>query len=218
MKGRKRVPAYYPVYLNLNGRKCVVVGGGRIALRKVKALLEHGAEITVISPDLCLELLQLAGSGKIHALKREYGTGDLEGAFVAIAATDSREIHRQIVAEARKQAVLVNTVNDAENSDFIVPSYFRRGDVTVAVSTAGRSPALARKIRLLLERELGDEYALLANLISEVRSEVKGRKIKVDGDAWQEAIDLDVLLELLRRGEVEKARATLLNNLKARQK
>jgi len=218
MKGRKRVPAYYPVCLNLNGRKCVVVGGGRIALRKVKALLEHGAEITVISPDLCLELLQLAGSGKIHVLKREYRIGDLEGAFVAIAATDSREIHRQVVAEARKQAVLVNTVNDAENSDFIVPSYLRRGDVTVAVSTAGQSPALARKIRLLLERELGDEYALLANLISEVRSEVKGRKIKVDGDAWQEAIDLDVLLELLRRGEVEKARATLLNNLKARQK
>lgn len=82
MKGRKRVPAYYPVYLNLNGRKCVVVGGGQVALRKVKALLEHGAEIVVISPDLCPGLLQLAESEKIHALKREYRIGDLEGALL----------------------------------------------------------------------------------------------------------------------------------------
>ncbi|MEE9366117.1 MAG: bifunctional precorrin-2 dehydrogenase/sirohydrochlorin ferrochelatase [Dehalococcoidales bacterium] len=218
MRKIDQVPAYYPVFLNIGGRKCVVVGGGQVALRKVKALLEHGADVKIISPDLCPELVQLAGSGEIHSLNREYHTGDLAGAFVAIAATDNIDINRQVVAEARSKAVLINVVDDAENSDFIVPSYLRRGQVTIAVSTAGKSPALARKIRSRLEKELGDEYALLALLINEVRSEVKREGITIDGDGWQEALDLDQLLGLLRRGEREKAKATLLSNLNFRGK
>ncbi len=213
MKEESQVSAYYPVFLNISGRKCVVVGGGQVALRKVKVLLEHGADVKVISPDLCPELVQLAGSGEIRSLNREYRTGDLAGAFVAIAATDNIDINRQVVAEARSKAVLINVVDDAENSDFIVPSYLRRGPVTIAVSTAGKSPALARKIRSTLEKELGDEYALLALLINEVRAEVKREGITIDGDGWQEALDLDQLLGLLRRGEREKAKATLLSNL-----
>jgi siroheme synthase-like protein len=193
-----------------------VVGGGRVALRKARVLLEHGADVIVISPDLCQELAQLAESGEIGALTREYQAGDLENAFVAIAATDNSAVNRQVVAEARGRAVLVNVVDDAENSDFIVPSYLRRGEITVAVSTNGKSPALARKIRLRLERELGDEYALLADLISEVRMQVKQEGIKVDSDGWQEALDLDLLLSLLRKGEKETAQAILLSNLKAK--
>ena len=218
MKEESQVSAYYPVFLNISGRKCVVVGGGQVALRKVNVLLEHGADVKVISPDLCPELVQLAGSGEIRSLNREYRTGDLAGAFVAIAATDNIDINRQVVAEARSKAVLTNVVDDAENSDFIVPSYLRRGQVTIAVSTAGKSPALARKIRSTLEKELGEEYALLALLINEVRAEVKREGIKIDGDGWQEALDLDLLLGLLRRGEREKAKATLLSNLNFRGK
>ena len=209
---------YYPVFLNVKGKKCVVVGGGQVALRKIKVLVEHGADVEVISPDLCLELAKLAESGEIRALVREYQAGDLKNAFVAIAATDSSRINRRVVTEARERAVLVNVVDDAEHSDFIVPSYFRRGEVTVVVSTGGKSPALARKIRSRLEKEIGDEYALLAHLIAETRAEVRQRKIKIDGDGWQEALDLDLLLGLLRKGEEERVKAVLIGNLKTKQR
>ena len=208
---------YYPIFMNVRGRKCVVVGGGQVALRKVGVLLEHGADVEVISPDLCPELVELAGSGEIHALAREYRTGDLKKAFVAIAATDNSEINQRIVAEARRRAVLVNVVDDAENSDFIAPSYLRRGEITIAISTGGTSPALARKICSRLQKELGTEYASLAHLIGEVRAEVRQRKIVIDGDGWQEALDLDLLLDLLSKGKKKEARATLVSNLKAKQ-
>ena len=208
---------YYPVFLNVEGKKCVVVGGGQVALRKVGALLEHGAEVEVISSDLCPELAELAESGEIHAIIREYQAGDLKNAFVAIVATDNNEINRQVVAEARKRAVLVNVVDDADNSDFIVPSHLRRGEVTIAISTGGKSPALARKIRSMLEKELGDEYALLADLVGEVRAEVRQQNLRIDSDVWQEALDLDLLLDLLRKGEKERAKTILLSNLKTKQ-
>ena len=208
---------YYPVFLNVKGKKCVVVGGGQVALRKVRVMLEHGADVEVISPDLCPELAKLSASGEIRALGRDYQAGDLKNAFVAIAATDNSEINRRVVAEARRKSVLVNVVDDAGNSDFIVPSYLRRGEITIAVSTGGTSPALARKIRSKLEKELGDEYALLVGLIGEVRAEVRQQKIEIDSDGWQEALDLDQLLDLLRKGETERAKAALLRNLKVQQ-
>lgn len=215
---KNQPPAYYPIFLNISGKRCVVVGGGQVALRKVRALLEHGANVAVISPSLCAELGQLAGSGEISVSHREYQSGDLKGAFVAIAATDDSETNLKIAEEARRKAVLVNVVDDAELSSFILPSYLRRGDVTLAVATAGRSPALARKIRTRLEKDFGDEYASLALLLDEVRAEVKRQGIKVNGDAWQEALDLDLLVDLVRRGDNEKARGILLRNLKRQQK
>jgi len=213
MKKGQGIP-YYPVFMNVKGKKCVVIGGGQVALRKVRILLEHGADVEVISPDLYPELAELAERGEIRALTREYQAGDLENAFVAIAAINNNEINQRVVVEARRRAVLVNVVDDAEKSDFIVPSYLRRGDVAIAVSTGGKSPALARKIRSRLENELGNEYALLACLIGEARDEVRQRKIKIDSDSWQKALDLDLLLELLRKGEKGRAKATLLSNLK----
>ena len=195
-----------------------MVGGGQVALRKVKALIECGADVEVISPDLCLELRRLAESREVRALNREYQSGDSRGAFVVIAATDNSDVNRKVAEEAKRNATLVNVVDDAENSDFIIPSYLRRGDVTVAISTAGKSPALARKIRTRLEKDLGNEYASLTNLIGEVRAEAKRQRIQVDGDDWQEALDLDLLLELLHSGESERARALLLTNLKKQQK
>lgn len=218
MKKGDEQPTYYPIFLNISGKKCVVVGGGQVALRKVTTLLEHGASVEVISPDLCSELSQLAESGEIRVLQRSYRAGDLQDAVIAIAATNDSNTNLEVVKEARRKAVLVNVVDDAESSDFIVPSYMRRGDVTIAISTGGRSPALARKIRNRLEKDFGDEYASLALLIDEVRAEVKGQGIKVNGDAWQEALDLDLLGDLLRRGDNEKAKAILLSNLKTRQK
>ena len=213
MKKSSQPANYYPIFLNLNGRKCVVVGGGQVALRKVGVLLECGARVRVISPAPCSELTDLARGGEILILAREYRVGDLKGAFVAVAATNDNETNLKVAEEVRENTGLVNVADDADSSDFIVPSYLRRGNVTVAVSTAGRSPALARKIRTMLERSLGDEYAALALLIDGVRTEVKRQGIKVNGDAWQKALDLDLLTDLVRKGNDEKARAILLSNL-----
>ena len=218
MKKETATPAYYPVFLNISGRKCVVVGGGQVALRKVKTLLEYGASVEVVSSEVCSELGKLAESGEIQVQRRDYHSGDLKGAVLAIAATDDSDTNLEAATEAREKAVLVNIVDDAESSDFIAPSYLRRGDITIAVSTAGRSPALARKIRTRLEKEFGNEYASLALLIAEVRAELKRQGIEVDGETWQEALDLDILGELVRRGDNAKAKAILLDNLRRRQK
>lgn len=206
---------YYPIFLNVSGKKCIVVGGGEVALRKVEALLGHGAEVTVISPELCSGLSALARQVKIQVIERRYATGSLDGALMVIAATDDRQTNLAVAEEAKKAAVPVNVVDDPASSDFIVPSCLSRGDITIAVSTAGKSPALARKIRCILENNFGDEYALLASLVEEVRAELKRQGIQVDGDGWQEALNLDLLLELLKKGEAGKARAVLLDNLKS---
>ncbi len=211
---KKDTTAYYPVSLNIRGRKCVVVGGGEVALGKVRTLLEHGADVKVISPDFCPELAQLSDSGKISVRNHSYETGDLAGTFLAIAATNDREINRQVAEEARSSTVLVNVVDDAENSDFIVPSYLRRGGLTIAVSTSGQSPALARKIRTRLEKEITNQYGTLTCIIGEVRSEIRREGMKIEDNRWQEALDLDLLLELLKKGEREKAKAILLSRLK----
>jgi siroheme synthase-like protein len=218
MNKRDKLSDYYPIFLNISGKRCVIIGGGQVSLRKVKALLEHRASIEVISPDACPELNKLAKDGKISMLPRRYRAGDLKDAFIAIATTSDRGINFEIAREAQRKSVLVNVVDDQENSDFIAPSYIRRGDITIAVSTAGRSPALARKIRNRLEKDFGDEYASLARLTDEVRAEIKRQGIKVDGDGWQEALDLDLLIKLLREKGKEKAKAVLVSGLKKRQK
>lgn len=205
---------YYPVMLNLQDKKCIVFGGGEVALRKVKMLRDFGAEVTVISPALCPGLAGLADRKAINALRRHYQPGDLKGVFIAIAATDDRNVNTTIANEARELGVLVNVVDVPELCDFIVPAYVRRGDVTIAVSTAGKSPALARKIRARLEQEFGEEYAALAQLVGEVRNELKELNTEADGETWQEALDLDLLIALLKKGEAGKARAILLNSLK----
>jgi len=215
---KRKLPSYYPVFLSINGKKCVVVGGGQVALRKVKVLLDYGADVKVISPDLCPELNRLAEDRKIDVQRKLYQPGDLKGALIVIAATDEHAINLEVVKEAKGTGILVNVVDDPGNSDFIVPSCLRRGDITVAVSTAGRSPALARKIRSRMEKDLGNEYAVLVQLIDEVRMEIKSRGIKVNSEDWQKALDLDLLIDLLKKNDRERARNQLLENLTASQK
>ncbi len=127
MKKRGQPPPYYPIFLSISGQKCLVVGGGQVALRKVRALLEHRANVEVISPDLCPELSQLVESGEISVFRREYRTGDLKDVLISVAATNDSQTNLKVAEEARSNAVLVNVVDDAENSNFILPSYVRRG-------------------------------------------------------------------------------------------
>jgi precorrin-2 dehydrogenase/sirohydrochlorin ferrochelatase len=205
--------SYYPIFLDLKGRRCVVVGGGSVAERKVGMLLEHQASVTVISPTLSRGLQHLADQGAVQTITRNYQTGDLKGAFLVIVATGDPSINATVAGQARKQRALVNVVDDPKASDFIVPSMVRRGDITIAISTAGKSPALSRKIRSELEKNFGTEYASLALLINEVRSELKRRGVTVNSDDWQEVLDLDSLIDMVQAGRSEEAKAILLSSL-----
>jgi siroheme synthase-like protein len=209
---------YYPIFLNLQGKKCVVVGGGKVALRKVTALLDCGADITVISPKPHAEMSKLFKNKAIQLVRRNYEPGDLRGAALSIAATHVKKINRKVAEEAKKNGTPVNVVDDSGASDFIIPSSFRRGDLSVAVSTSGMSPALAKKIRVKLEKTIGIEYAHLLSLIAEIRSEIKKKRLRVSANTWQESLDLDSLILFLKAGRHEEARAALLGKLKPTKK
>ena len=165
--------AYYPVYLNLQGRRCVIIGGGGVAEGKIARLLESGAEIRVISPDATPGIQRMADAGAIRWEPRPYRPGDLAGAFIAIAATNNREVNRRIFDEAEARGVMLNAVDDPPNCSFIAPSIVQRGPVTVAISTGGASPALARKLRESLQ-ESGDlAWADLANVMAAARARLR---------------------------------------------
>lgn len=206
--------SYYPIMLDIEGKRCVVIGGGQVALRKVETLLQHGAVVEIISPELCPELEELASNGRVKATLRPYRVGDLQGAAVVIAAADDGETNKSVSREALESGALVNVVDVPELSSFIVPSTLRRGDLTVAVSTGGKSPALARRIRTQLEKGLGEEYSLLVSLADEVRSELKRDGVSISGEAWQKSLDLESLLELLRSGRRDEAKTRLSDALR----
>jgi precorrin-2 dehydrogenase / sirohydrochlorin ferrochelatase len=209
----KTTNPYYPLFINLAARKCTVVGGGQVASRKVNSLLKSGAKVVVISPVFNTGLTNLIEEKKIRALNRQYQKGDLKNSFLAFAATDNSRVNCEVAREARETGIPVNVANDALSSDFIVPSSLHRGSISVAFSTSGKSPALARKVRARLEAEFGEEYDALATLVEEIRQELKGSLIKVRNDEWQKALDLDLLVALLKKGEKEKASEALRRNL-----
>lgn len=205
---------YYPMFLDLRNKKCLVIGGGNVACRKARMLLEYEANVEIISPKLCLELRDMSAKGLIEVTLDRYKTGGLKDAFLVIAATDEDVVNRQVAKEATERGILINVVDSPELSNFIVPSYLRRGDLTVAISTGGRSPALARKIRMDMEEAFGEEYDSLASLVSEVRLELKQQGVSIPGNVWEEALNVKKLLELLRSGQKEEAKGTLLEALK----
>ena len=163
---------YFPVFLDLKEKRCLVVGGGPVAERKVKNLLKAGARVKVISPELTGPLSRLKEERKISHLSRSYRKGDLRGALLVIAATDDRAVNERIFREATANRIPVNVVDDPAHSSFIVPSIVQKKDLLVAVSTSGRSPALARLLRQKLEKEIGPEYLRLLKLMANVRKKV----------------------------------------------
>jgi len=214
MKKHEAASPYCPLLLNIQAKKCLVIGGGEVALRKAQMLLEHGAVVEIVSPNLCPQLSQLVKDGAVKAEKRAYNNEDLNGSWLVVAATDDAGVNEKVAAEARKRKILVNVVDRQDISDFIVPSYFRRGDIIVAVSTSGKSPALARKIRSQLETDVKAEYAQLAVIASEVRSQLKEQGIVVSGDDWQEVLNLNSLIELIKRHKNQEAKEIMLARLK----
>jgi precorrin-2 dehydrogenase / sirohydrochlorin ferrochelatase len=208
---------YYPIALNILGRTCIVIGGGLVAARKVNALLEHGARVTVVSPSCCDELRQLSEEDRIHLVRKDFTPEDIQEAFLVIAATDQNQINERVAQEARKRKILINVVDNAALSDFVLPASLYRGNLTVSVSTDGLSPALARKIRDYMGQSLGPEYGILTELIAEIRSEIKNRNIIITSADWQKALDLELLIRLLKSGQREKARVVVLQSLTGQQ-
>jgi len=203
---------YYPIFLELKGRPCVVIGGGEVGQRKAEGLLEAGATVTVVSPQLTPELAALKDDGRIAHVEREYEAGDLEGFEVCMVATDDSAVNARVAREGKKRRVWVNASDDPANCDFILPSVIRRGEVMIAASTGGASPALARRLREELEAYLSEDFELLAKLLAEVRGELRALDISVDAETWQQAINgqLRVLLAQRRYGQ---AKARLLRCL-----
>lgn len=183
-----------------------------MAQRKAEGLLEAKARVKVIGPKLCAGISRLARAGSLEAETRSYRAGDLEGAWMAIAATDDPEVNAKVAAEAEARGILVNVVDDAARCNFIAPSVLRRGEVTIAISTGGKSPALARKLRETLEAVLPEEYGDLLDLLSQARLEAKRQGKRIAAQKWQESITPEVMA-FLREGAKDKAREALLAGL-----
>jgi len=159
----------YPVNLDVERRKCVVVGGGKVAEKKVLGLLECGADVSVISPHLVANLKELSDKRVIKYLKRAYKPGDLKGAYLVVASTNSHKVNRRVGEEARRLGILVNVVSAPSLSDFSVPAVLRRGEFMLTVSTSGKSPALSRRLRMELEDAFGDEYEAFTEILGRIR-------------------------------------------------
>jgi len=205
---------YYPIFVELAGRRCLVIGGGPEAQRKVEGLLAAGGRVNVVSPTLTDDLQRLLAEGSITHEEREYRPGDLEGYDVCMVATDDGLVNAEVAAEGKRVRVWVNAADDTENCDFILPAVIRSGDITLAASTGGASPALARRLREELTAYLTEEMPALADLLREVRLELRSRGLKPDAEVWQEAID-EELRVLLAQRKHKQAKRRLLEGLGA---
>ena len=198
---------FYIACLKLEGRKCLVVGGGDVGLEKVEGLLACNGQVTLVAPDAVDPLRELAAEGSIRWERRPYEPADLEGAFMAIAATSDTEVNIAIYEDAERRAMLVNVVDVPPLCNFILPAIIRTGPLAIAISTAGASPALAKRIRDQIAAEYGEPYARLAIMLNEVRGWAKGTlPTYQDRKLFFESIvngEPDPV-ELLRRGD-EKA-------------
>jgi len=204
----------YPVCLEMAGRRCLVVGAGAVAERKVNGLLEVGARVTVVGPSATERLLDWARAGRIGLTLRAYGADDLAGHSIVFAATDDGLINAEVARDARAAGVLINAADDPAHCDFILPAVLTRGDLTVAVSTGGASPALARVVRDELGAFLDrDDYAALARVAADARRTLRDRGRPAPWERWRRALGGEVRA-LVRADRLDAARERLLDGLR----
>ena len=200
---------FYIACLRLSGRRCVVVGGGEVGLEKVEGLLACDADVTLIAPEAHAELVQLALEGSIRWERREYREGDLDGCLIAIAATDDTNVNIRVFDDAERRAMLVNVVDVPPLCNFILPAIVRTGPLAVAISTAGASPALAKRMKREIGELFGGPYAQLAVMLNDARGWAKATlPTYQDRKQFFESIvngDPDPI-ELLRAGDVDAVR------------
>ena len=201
---------FYPIFLNLQGRRIVVVGGGEVAERKIESLLDTGASIVVISPEVTPAIASLFRQNRIEICNRTYSSGDCAGAALVFSATGDPEISRAVHAEAAALGVFVNTADQPSQCRFIMPAVVRRGDIGVAISTSGTSPALAARLRRKISGVIGPEYARLAQLLSRARPGIR-RKVQAEAkrkDLHYRIIDSDII-SLLKINDIALAERRL---------
>lgn len=206
--------AYLPIFVDVDGCSCLVVGGGPVALRRVEALLEAGADVTVISPRRTGALESLARRGKLRLLARKYAPGDVRGFALVYVAVDDPQVSLEVANDARECGVAVNVADVPELCSFISPAVVRRGALTVAVSTGGSSPAMAKRIRTRLNRAFGQEYALALEVHRAARRFLRS----VEPDSARRALRMTRLAASnlparLRRGDVEGVNRILLRHV-----
>ncbi len=202
----------YPMNVNLEGRRCIVLGGGAVALRKVRTLLEAGAEVILLSPVASEELSGLARDGRIIWRQESFRQGELPKGFLLIAATDDELANRQAIDEAKAAGMLVNAPAQPELSDFSVPAKLKRGELLITVSTGDHSPACSRWIREILEDEFTEDFASWLEILSGLREELKE---KIDGSRereafWRKALNREIFA-LVKQGELKQAEVRIRN-------
>ncbi|OPY89630.1 MAG: Siroheme synthase [Syntrophus sp. PtaU1.Bin208] len=198
---------YYPVFFDLREKVCLVVGGGTVAERKVQRLIECEASVRVVGESLSEELQNLQKSGQIECLVGRYSAACLDDAFMVICATDDREVNEQVMRDCRSRGIPVNVVDDPERCDFILPAIAEQGDLSIAVSTGGKSPALAKRLRRELEDQYGPEYRELVDILGELRKRrlAKGHPSEENRPIFEAVVSSDIL-EQLRKGDREGVR------------
>ena len=199
---------YFPINLDLRGKRCVVVGGGEVAERRAEALLGCGADVLVVSPKVTTVLQELVERGEVRLAERPFAPADVQSAFLVMSATDSREVNAEVSRLARNVGILVSVADDAALSDFIMPATIRRNAFQISVCTSGKSPALAKRVRQELEDSYGEEYGLLVEILGEIREVVKAERAD-QGDrqaVFESILDSDVI-DLLAAGKVAEAKS-----------
>lgn len=194
----------YPVNLILRGRRCLVVGGGDVALRKVEGLLAAEAVVHVVASVVSPAIKALP----VTCEERDYQAGDVRGYRLVVSATDDPAANRRVYDDGEAAGVWVNSADDPANCSATLPAVSRRGPIVVAVSTGGHSPALSAWLRRRMDDELGPEYEVLVRLLSDAREAVRGAGRSTEDLDWQNALDSG-MLELIRAGQVEQARERL---------
>jgi precorrin-2 dehydrogenase/sirohydrochlorin ferrochelatase len=205
---------YYPVYLDIENRNCLVVGGGSVGTRKVLTLLACGANVTVVSTAVTEKLKELSNNGLIRLKERSFQPTDLDDRFLVIGATDSQELNFNIHAEAERRGLLCNIADRPEVCNFILPSIVNRGDLIIAISTSGKSPAFAKRLRKHLEKEFGNEYAEFLNLMGAIRKKLlsQDHEPEVHKHLFEQLIEKD-LVQMLKNGDTESINTLLLDVL-----
>ncbi len=225
---------YYPIFLEVEAMPVLLVGGGHVADEKLGRLVEAGAHVTVVAPDLIPPVRAFIDDGRAEWVARPFQPGDTAGYGLVMVATDDGEVNRAVADEARGNGILVNAADDVDNCDFILPSLAKKGSLQIASSTGGGSPAMARWLRERMEEFLSDDVVLLADLLAEVRRDIRAMDRecavnctrtktpppllcgecpnRIPNDRWQDAINGGVL-DLIRAGKMDEARARLVEAL-----
>jgi len=201
---------YYPIYLDIEDRNVVIIGGGNVCARKAETMMKYGGRVTVVSPDFTDEIEKWAAEGCLRLRRKRYDATDVEEAHIVIASTDDQQVNEQIAADCRKRRIPVNVVDVTPLCEFIVPAIIDKGSIQIAISTGGSSPAIARTLREDLTRFVGPEYVEINDVLGTLRAGAKAvLPTDVDRKAFFDGIIAAGVLDLLRQGKRREAYETI---------